>query len=158
MAIYLKYDGVKGAVTAKGYEGQIALEGVEFSVAREVEQITGDMQNRARNLPAFEKVKCSKQSDQASYGLLNDAVKGAKGKTAEISIVEPGDQPTEFIKYTLKDVIICGFDQSSDGDQPSENFEMSFSDIEVKFTPHGKDGSAGSPGIVGYDLATGTAR
>jgi len=158
MAIYLLYDGVAGAVTASGYEDQIALEGVEFSTTREVEQITGDMQNRARNLPQFEKVKCSKQCDNASYGLLNDAVRGNVGKTAEISIVEPGETPTEFVKYILKDCILCTFEHSSDGDQPSESFEISFSDLEVKFTPHNADGSEGSPSIVGYDLKTAEAR
>jgi len=158
MAIYLKLDGVTGAVTASGYEGWIALESVTFSVERTVEQITGDMENRARNLPQCELISCSKQCDQASYGILNEAVKGNAGKNAEIHVCEPGDAPTPYVEYKMKDVIICSFEQSSDGDQPSEDFKLSFSDVEVKFTPHDASGAAGSPGIVGYDLKTAKAR
>lgn len=154
MACYMDYDGVEGAVTAAGYEGQVALEGVEFSIERDVEQIVGDMQNRAKNLPVVEKVKCTKQGDQSSYALIQEAVMG-KGKNCTISIVEPGDTPTEFLRYELKDCIISSYSQSSDGDQPSEEFEISFSFLTYVYTAHDSGGNAATVGRISYDMQTG---
>lgn len=158
MPIYMKMDGVTGGVTASGYEKQVALESLDFGCGRVVSMRVGDVANRSENLPEFSELNCSKRTDESSYGILNEAVAGKKGKTCEIAIVEPGDKPTEYVKYKLKDCIVSAYNMSSGGDQPMESFSLSFSDVEVKFTPTDKTGASGGPGIVGFDLATGKAR
>ena len=158
MPIYMKMDGASGSVTASGYEKQVALESLDFGCGRVVSMRVGECGNRAENLPEFSEVNCSKKTDESSFGILKEATAGKKGKNVEISVVEAGDKPTEYVKYTLKDCVVSAYNMSSGGDQPMENFSLSFTDIEVKFTPTDKTGSAGGPGIVGFDLATGKPR
>ncbi|MEM6483549.1 MAG: type VI secretion system tube protein Hcp [Pseudomonadota bacterium] len=158
MPIYMKMDGVSGPVTASGYEKQVALDGLSFGCNRIVDMTVGNAGNRSENLPQFSEVMCTKATDESSFGILKEAVSGRSAKTIEIAVVETGDKPTEFVKYTLKDCIISHYDMSSSGDQPVESFQISYTDVEVKFTPTDKSGSAGGPGIVGFDLATGKPR
>ncbi|MEM1141405.1 MAG: type VI secretion system tube protein Hcp [Pseudomonadota bacterium] len=158
MPIYMKMDGVNGAVTASGYEKQVALDGLSFGCSRVVSMRVGDSGNRSENLPDFNEVMCTKSTDESSFGILKEAVSGRSGKTVEIAVVEAGEKPTEYVKYTLKDVIVSHYDMSSSGDQPVESFQLSYTDVEVKFTPTDKSGAAGGPGIVGFDLATGKPR
>lgn len=151
MAVYMEYEGVPGAVTATGYEKWIALESVEVSSTRNIEQITGDVMNRARNLPQWEMVKIAKQADAASEGLITSAMQG-KGVTVKIDVVEPGDKPTPYVQYELTNTIIASFESSSDGDQPSESYELSFTKIKVWFVTHDAQGKQVKSGGITYDL------
>ena len=46
MAIYIDYEGLKGNVTATGYEGMIALDFFAFGVQRNISMQTGALANR----------------------------------------------------------------------------------------------------------------
>lgn len=155
MPCYMEYEGVPGAVTAKGYEKWIALEAVEVSSTRNIEQITGDVMNRATNLPQFEMVKVSKAADASSEGLVTSAMQG-KGVTVKIDIVEPGDTPTPYAQYELTNTIIASFSTSSDGENPTEEYELSFTKIKIWFVTHDAAGKQVSAGGVTYDLEKGT--
>ncbi len=90
MAIYMKVPGADGSVTAAGYEKWIQLQSMQFGVGRYVGMDTGNLANRAEGLPNFSEVTVSKETDEASHALLNDAVLGKAGKKIEIAVVEVG--------------------------------------------------------------------
>ena len=157
MAIYMKVPGADGSVTASGYEKWIELDSMQFGVGRMVSMDTGNLANRASGLPSFSEITVSKSTEDSTYGLLNDAVLGAEGKKIEIAVVEPGDKPTEYVKYTLEDAIISSYSMSAagGGGKPGESISISYAKIEVAFTTHDKANKGGGVPRVGYDLATG---
>ena len=160
MAIYMKVPGVDGSVTAKGYEKQIELSSMSFVVSRPVNMGVGNVANRKAALPDFQDIAISKNMDESSYGCLKEAVMATQGKDIEISIVEPGDTPTEFVKYTLTDTFFSLYSMSGAGgpnmgkEAMQESANLSFSKIEVAFTPADAKGTAGGPQRVIYNLAT----
>ena len=160
MAIYMKVPGIDGSVTAKGYEKQIELTSMNFGVSRAVAMDIGNVANRKAGLPQFQEISITKNMDESSYGCLKEAVMATKGNDIEISIVEPGDAPAEFVKYTLTDTFFAHYSLSGAGGAGSgkealqESGMLSFSKIEVAFTPADATGSAGTPQRVIYNLAT----
>lgn len=162
MAIYMKVPGVDGSVTTKGYEKQIELSSMNFGVFRPVDMTVGNVANRKAGLPNFQEIAISKVMDESSYGCLKEAVMAQKGAVIEITLVEAGEAPTEFVKYKLTDTFFSNYSMSGMGgaglgkEAIQESASLSFSKIEVAFTPAGKDGVAGTPQRITYDLATGT--
>jgi type VI secretion system secreted protein Hcp len=156
MAIYMKVPGADGSVTASGYEKWIELDSMQFGVGRMVTMDTGNLANRASGLPSFSEITVSKATDDSTYGLLNDAILGKDGKTIELAVVEPGDKPTEYVKYELSDAIISSYSMSAAGDRPHESVSISYAKVEVSFTTHDKANKGGGVPRVGYDLALGT--
>ena len=61
MAIYMEYDGIKGNVTAKGYEGMIALDFVTLRVQRAINMKTGELVNRESSNPRFAVLETARQ-------------------------------------------------------------------------------------------------
>jgi len=162
MAIYMKVPGVDGSVTSKGYEKQIELQSMNFAVFRPVDMTVGNVANRKAGLPNFQEISISKVMDESSYGCLKEAVMATSGAEIEITLVEAGDDPTEFVKYTLTDTFFSSYNMSGQGgaglgkEAIQESASLSFSKIEVAFTPADSKGSAGTPQRVLYNLATGS--
>ena len=156
MAIYMKVPGADGSVTASGYEKWIELDSMDFGVNRHVSMETGNMANRAAGLPQFSEVVVTKETEDSTYGILNEAVLGKEGKEIELAVVEPGDTPEEYIKYKLKDAIFSSWSMSAaKGGKPLESSAISFSFVEVAFTTHDKANKGGGVPRVAYDLSAG---
>ena len=156
MAIYMKVPGADGSVTASGYEKWIELDSMQFGVGRSVSMITGNMANRAAGLPSFSEITVSKETDDSTFGLLNEAVLGKEGKKIEIAVVEPGDKPTEYVKYELEDAIISSYSMSATGSRHHESASISYAKVTVSFTTHDKANKGGAVPRVAYDLTKGT--
>jgi type VI secretion system secreted protein Hcp len=158
MSIYMKVPGVDGSVTTKGYEKWIELTSLGFGVSRQVAMDVGNVSNRAAGLPQFSEVSVSKEMDESSYGLMNDAVLGKEGKLFEIACVEVGDTAVETVKYDLDNSIISSYSPSGSGGQgggrPYESMSISFSKITASFSSKDKAGASGAKPRVIYDLAT----
>jgi type VI secretion system secreted protein Hcp len=153
MSIYMKVPGADGSVTATGYEKWIELDSMQFGVGRHVGMDVGNMANRAAGLPNFSEVSVSKQMEESSHALLNDAVLGKSGKKIEIAVVEVGDTAEEMVKYDLEDSIFSSFSMSAGGGgRPQESLSISYSKLTVSFAASGKDHKAGATPRVIYDL------
>jgi len=156
MAIYMKVPGADGSVTAAGYEKWIELDNMQFGVNRSVSMETGNMANRAAGLPQFSEIIVSKETEDSTYGVLNEAVLGKEGKEIELAVVEPGDTPTEYVKYKIKDALFSSYSMSAaKGGKPYENATISYSFVEISFTTHDKANKGGGVPRVAYDLAKG---
>jgi type VI secretion system secreted protein Hcp len=156
MAIYMKVPKAEGSVTAEGYKKWIELDSMQFGVGRMVTMDTGNMANRSVGLPAFSEITVSKNTDDSTFGLLQDALMAKEGKQIIMAVVEPGDDPTEYIKYELEDAIISSYSMSAGGGgRPSESISISYAKIVVSFTTHDRANKGGAVPRVSYDLAKG---
>lgn len=157
MAIYLKVDGIKGDVTAKGYEDQIELESMSFGVSRDVSMEAGNIRNRETGLPYIQSIACSKVLDSSTPMLLQNALTGAASRSAEISIVRSGDGGgiVEVGKIILEEAMMSDYNFNGViNSKPAESLSISFSKIEVDFAGADSAGKNGSNVKVGYDLTT----
>lgn len=65
------------------------------------------------------------------------------------------------MEYILKNALISQYDVGGDEDdikRPLETITISFTEIEVKYTPYDEDGNAMSPLAGGFDTATNTKK
>lgn len=155
MAIYIKYTNptVDGDVTTQGFDKQIEVHSFQWGVGRGVGAPTGASGNREASTPSVSEITVTKNLDNASGGLLKEALSSGGKATLVISFVRTdGSGADTYLEVTLTDTMISGYSLSSGGDRPTESLSFNFVKIEVKFTPMKPDGSKGSPFPVTYDL------
>jgi type VI secretion system secreted protein Hcp len=162
MPIYVQVADVKGTVTEKNYKDWISVDSCDFEVQREVTEGTGAAKNREWKSPVVNAINFAKKADDATGGLAKWACgEPSKGKVV-IAMVRTGDSGAQaYLVYTLQACILSKYSFSAD-DNPeekgTEEFSISFLEIEMKFTEFDEEGTAGGPVIFTYDLATGAKK
>lgn len=159
MAIYVKWEGIKGNVTAKGYTDQISINSFNFGVGRRISMEAGEMSNRESTRPSISEITITKPADNSATGILKESLSGSAGKKVTFSFVKTGsDEMTEFMTYDLEDALVSGYtvDAGADG-EPMETITLSFSKIMSKYNDYDKTNKSASPQRVGYDLARSVA-
>ena len=153
MPIYMKYDTLKGDVTASGHETWIEVSSFQWGVGRGISSPTGASADRESSAPSVSEIVVTKASDVSSAPLLNEALQG-EGKTVQIDFCKTDKGNLEVYQtYTLTNTMISGFSTSSGGDRPSESLSLNFTKIEYKLIGMKAANDAGSPCPVTYDLA-----
>lgn len=155
MSIYIKYTSpdLQGDVTTQGHDKQIEVQSFQWGVSRSVGAPTGAAVNREATTPSVSEVTVTKYMDNASGGLLKEALKSGGNAQMVIYFVRTNDKGSEtYHEITLSNVMVSGYNLSCDVGKPSETISFNFTKIESKFTPMKTDGSLGSPFPVTYDL------
>ncbi|MDE2240007.1 MAG: type VI secretion system tube protein Hcp, partial [Rhodospirillales bacterium] len=89
MAIYIKYTNpaVNGDVTTQGFDKQIEVQSFQWGVGRGIGSPTGSSGNREASTPSVSEITVSKNLDNASGGLLKEALSSGGKATLVISFV-----------------------------------------------------------------------
>ncbi len=155
MAIYLDYEGIKGNVTAEGFEQCVKISSVVFGVSRPITMEAGKMANREVGKPNISEVALTKEADNSVAALFKESVSGSSGKTATLKFVRTGtDKVEEFMEYTLENCLVSSYSISAEGDaEPIESISLSFSKCEINYKDHDATNKTGNPQRAGYDLA-----
>lgn len=154
MAIYMKFDGVDGDVTAEGHEKWIDCGSLQWGVGRSIRTPTGSSQEREASAPQVSEVTITKSMDAASAKLFAESVAG-KSKTIKIDLVKTGDTLENYMQYELTDALISSYSISSGGDRPMESISFNFTKIQMKYTPYDNKHQPQSPIPAGYDVSLG---
>ena len=85
MAIYMKWDGIDGAVTTKEHEKWIELNSFQFGVGRAIGTAARGAATREASEPHISEITISKRLDKASTKLFMDAVAGDLSSTVKFS-------------------------------------------------------------------------
>ena len=158
MAIYMKYEGIEGDVTTKGFEKWIDLDSMQFGVGRAITMTAGKAANRSHGTPSFSEISVTRQMDISTTGLLQSCVAGTDGKKVEIAIVEvEAKEVKKYVSYELENTMISSYSVSSGGGVPSESLSLSYTKITVTYTAKDAANKAGKTPRVVYDLATAKA-
>jgi type VI secretion system secreted protein Hcp len=154
MAIYLKYDGVPGNVTTKGFEQQIELASASFGAGRAMGMSSRTDVNRGHAEPRLTEISLSKGWDDVASGmLLQDAIAGVADKKALISFTTTSKNVVlAYLTVELEKVVVSNYSIGGGGDsQPSESFNLNYTKITV--TPYEvKEGKAVKKPVVLYSL------
>jgi len=154
MAIYLEYEGIKGGVTAEGYQGCIDISSFGYKVTRKISMEAGNLANRESSLPKIGQVTLLKYYDSSSAKLLKESFAGVVGKKAVIKFVHTGaDQVQEYMVCTLENCLVSRYAiAASIYAKPSEVIILSFSEIMMHYTGRDATNKSGNPLRAGYDL------
>lgn len=103
----------------------------------------------------FQDVSVTKYIDKSSFKLLQSVSNGKHYPEALLTVRKAGEKPLEYIKLTMKDVIITSISTGGSGgeDRLTENVTLNFGKYEFEYVPQKNDGSADSPVKFGWDIA-----
>jgi type VI secretion system secreted protein Hcp len=159
MPIYMKYDGVDGAVTAAGHEKWIELQSCQLGVHRNVTSPTGRGANREAAAPSVNEIVVTKEQDCASTGLFKAALWG-EGKKVKIDFVKTDKDKFEtYLQVELENTMVSSYNVSGSGgdnhSRPMESLSLNFVKITFNTTSMDASNKTGKPDRAMWDLAAG---
>ena len=153
MAIYIKFDSIKGSATDKAFKEQIELQSFQWGAGLGVSSARGG--NRTSSEPSVSEITATKVLDKSSEGLFKALLKGEPVGKGTISFTAASKgESVAYVTLELEDVIISGYSMSSGGGDamPSESLSLNFTKFDWCYTD--RDGKqTGSPTHLVYNLA-----
>ncbi len=149
----MKFQGVNGAVSTKGYEKWIECTSFNFGIGRSIGTAARSTINREGSEPNFGEVMITKAYDVSSVKLIEDAWGGHLDNKVEFKFtttVKDGIQ--HFLSIELEKCGVSAYHVSSDQQgNPTESVALNYAKITINHT--GMDSkTSGQPIRAGYDL------
>jgi type VI secretion system secreted protein Hcp len=93
--------------------------------------------------------------DKSSPNLMQYCCNGKHFAEALLTVRKAGETPLEYLKLTLKDLMITAVSTGGSGgeDRLTENVTLNFSQFKVEYTPQKKDGTGDAAVTIGWDVA-----
>jgi type VI secretion system secreted protein Hcp len=155
MAILVKYGDIKGESKVEGFTDHFEVGSFQFGVGRAIASARGTS-TREGSVVSVSEITITKQSDNTSIKLFEEALHGKLDKKVEIRFVRTGGaKPSAYFTVDLEGCGVSGFSMSSGGDRPSESLSLNFDKVKLGYNPVGDD-LTGSPVYYTWDLAKGT--
>ncbi|MET1254939.1 Hcp family type VI secretion system effector [Aliikangiella maris] len=161
-SVYLRIDGgnVKGDVTASNYKDMIAVNSFSFSAHREINALTGVMQERTAKAAYLDEIRFQKSSDCSSTELLKKATVGKACKFEFFFTTQAEDGIKEIAKIELNDAMISSvnMETSNGGDaRLFESFSVSYTEFTMTHTQYDDKNVAKAPLRFSYSGVKGEA-
>lgn len=156
MAVYVQIEGIQGDATHQDHKEWLDVQHIAWGVGRGIQTTVGAAGNREASQPSLSEVTLSRITDKATPAIFYEACTGKVGKKVVIHFVTTGDPGDTYLEYTLSNTLISNYQMSSGGDRPTEVVGLSFTKIEVKYTPYDDQNKPKSPLAHSYDMATGS--
>jgi type VI secretion system secreted protein Hcp len=102
---------------------------------------------------SFNDVHCVAQSSIASPLMLLSCADGTHHADAVLVARKSGGDKLEYLKVTMKDVLISSYQTGGSGGDviPLDQFSLNFTSINVEYTPQDAKGKGSGPTKAGWD-------
>ena len=156
MAIFMKINGITGSVSAKQFEGWIALDSLSQGMSRAMKAlVAGEVKNRTPGRNAFQEFSIQKSVDSASSALFSKACQSEFIPEVIIRCVKTQKEVLQtYLEYTLENVLISRIDKHITTNDASESLSLSYTKIHERFIPTASSGQSASPSSAGYNIET----
>jgi type VI protein secretion system component Hcp len=157
MPQYMMIKGIKGNVTARGYENAIELMALDHVGVRPIDQNIGTP-NHDVGLLDLGHLHVVKSVDGASAVLWQLFFKGKMIPKLEIvHCIVSNDKPEWITKLTLSNVMISSMHDTSNGQGMTETLTLAFSKMERGYRMINAAGQWQAPKHTSFDLPTAAA-
>ncbi len=97
----------------------------------------------------------TKYVDKSSPNLILAACNGKHFKEALLTVRKAGEKPLEYIKLTMKEVLVSNVSTGGSGgeDRLTENITLNFAEFKIAYTPQKEDGSGDAAVEAAYHIA-----
>ncbi|MBI3898852.1 MAG: type VI secretion system tube protein Hcp [Gammaproteobacteria bacterium] len=160
MSVFIFVPGVKGETSDKGHSGWIDVIQWNWGTSRKITSATSTRGDRESTNTITTDLEFSKTMDSATPQLFLEACCGT-GKDFILRLTKTGTGAGAdvFGEFVLKHALINKYKlggYTTDRRRPIEHFGVSFTAIEMRYTPYDEDGKILSPIAVGFNTATNT--
>lgn len=139
--MFLKLDDIKGESRDDKHKDEIDVLAWSWGLSQSGTMHTGGGGGAGK--VSVQDLTLTKYVDKASPNLIMAACSGKHHKEAVLTIRKAGEKPLEYIKITLKEVLVSSIDTGGSGgeDRLTENVRLNFAEFKVEYTPQKSDGS-----------------
>jgi len=154
---YLKFDGIDGEVSKKGFEKHIEL--YSFSLGASNPTSIGVSGGGGAGRASLSSFNFMKKTDSASPLLYQACCSGKHFPKVKATLNKAtGAKPLDYLTYEFEECFVSSiqWSGSSGGDDtPTESVSVDFASMKVTYTPQTGTGDPGSPVIGNYSLTQG---
>ena len=150
--MFLKLDGIKGESKDAKHKDEIHIESFSWGLSQTGAHGAGGGGGAGK--VSVHDISVTKFLDKASPELMLACCNGKHIKEGLISVRKAGENPVEYLKIKLSDILISGVQDAGHGsDLLTENVTLNFAKFHVDYQEQGKDGkAAGGPVSMGWDV------
>jgi type VI secretion system secreted protein Hcp len=101
-------------------------------------------------------ISITKYIDSATHALMDACCNGKHFDQATIIVRKAGEKPLEYLKITLKQVLVSSVSTGGSGGEErlTENISLNFAQFKTEYFPqNAKGASAGGPKTAEYNIA-----
>lgn len=97
----------------------------------------------------------TKYVDASTNALMKACCDGTHYPEAKLTVRKAGKEPLEYIKLTMKEVIVTAVSTGGSGgeDRLTENVTLNFAEFKLEYTPQKADGTGDSAKEVAWNIA-----
>ena len=151
---FLKLDDIKGESTDDKHKGEIEL--MSWSWGAHQTGTAGVGGGAGAGKVSKEDFRFMKRTDKSSPNLMIACATGQHFKQAIMTARKAGGGQQEYLKMTLSDVIVSGYNTEGTGDAgspvPLEHVSFNFTKLELSYKPQKPDGSLDAEVKQTYDF------
>lgn len=150
--MFLKLDGIKGESKDSKHPDEIHIESFSWGLSQTGAHGAGGGGGAGK--VSVHDISVTKFLDKASPELMLACCNGKHIKEGLITVRKAGENPVEYLKIKLTDILISGVQDAGHGsDLLTENVTLNFAKFNVDYQEQGKDGkAAGGPVKMGWDV------
>jgi type VI secretion system secreted protein Hcp len=154
--MFLKLDGIKGESKDAKHKDEIHIESFSWGLSQTGAHGSGGGGGAGK--VSVHDISVTKFLDKASPELMLACCNGKHIKEGLITVRKAGENPVEYLKIKLSDILISGVQDAGHGsDLLTENVTLNFAKFHVDYQEQGKDGkAAGGPVSMGWDVKANT--
>ena len=158
MSIFVQYEGITGQVSDAEHKGWMHVHELAWGAGRNITSRPSTRGDRESSNAQVSDLVMTRLMDKATPKLFLAACCG-KGKRVEIHLTKSGQGGAAevYMTYVLQHCLVSFYamtDSPKHTTGAAERIEISFTGLEVKYTPYDDDGMALGPLAVGFDTAT----
>ncbi|SFU99374.1 Hcp family type VI secretion system effector [Pseudoduganella namucuonensis] len=151
--MFLKLDDVKGESRDGKHKDEVDVLAWSFGAANAGTTHTGGGGGAGK--VSVQDLSITKWVDKASPNLIMATCSGKHFKEALLTVRKAGDNPLEYLKVTMKEVLVSKVATGGSGGEErlTENITLNFSWFKVEYTPQKADGSGDAAVEAAWDIA-----
>jgi len=150
--MFLKLDGVAGEATEKGHKDEIEILSFSWGVSHPAAIAHTDRRRAGR--AQLTDISFMIRNGKASPTLMLACASGRHLKEGLFVIEKAGEQPFQFYKLSISDVLVTSYQVSgSEEEVPTESFSLNFRKLELTETVQNDKGGIAQTVEAGFDFA-----
>jgi type VI secretion system secreted protein Hcp len=149
---FLKLDGIEGESTDDKHKGEIDVTSLNFGATQQGTHGSGGGGGAGK--VHVHDIDVVTKASKATPKLMEACASGQHIKSAVLVARKAGGDQQEYLKITLTDVLISGYQISGSGAHviPQELMHMNFGKIEIEYKEQKSDGGLAGAVKAGFDL------
>jgi len=151
--MFMRVGDVKGESLDKSHKDEIDVLAWSWGLSQSGTMHSGGGGGAGK--ASIQDLSFTKYIDKASPNLMYACCSGKHYKDAVMTVRKAGENPIEYVKFTMQKVIVTSMSTGGSGgeDRLTENCTLNFATVKVEYSPQKPDGSADAAIDFGWNIS-----